>query len=178
MKKAILTLFMATIFICSISAQDNGSKEEVDIDALKKEMQDKMDAMKAEIETAMKDMQIMMQELQMNNSEGKNEIIINGDTIIIAPGDALPENLGGVFKQLPDNVEGMDFFFGGSEFDDLFGMMKEFQGDVFNLDNLGNFTPPITQEKPDENKGEKKTEDKKAKKTPKKVEKKRKTYSL
>lgn len=178
MKKAIFTFFIATVFICNISAQDNGSKEEVEVDALRKEMQDKMDVMKAEMETAMKDMQIMMQDMQMNNADGKNEIIINGDTIIIAPGDALPENLADVFKQLPENVEGMDFFFGGSEFDDLFGMMKEFQGDIFNMDNLENFIPPMNKEKEEEDKEEKKAEEKKDKKTPKKVEKKRKTYSL
>ena len=155
MKKTIFTFLLATVFIFNLSAQDNGTKEEVDVDALRKEMQDKMDAMKAEMETAMEDMQIMMQELKMNNEDGKNEIIINGDTIIVAP-DALPGDLGGVFKQLPENVEGMDFFFGGSEFDDLFGMMKDFQGDVFNMDNLGDFVPPMMNDRPEEKKEDKK----------------------
>lgn len=172
-------IFTCTILFCSIFssfAQDRGTQEEIDIDALRQEMQDKMDAMKAEMETAMQDMQIMMQELQMNSIDGKNEIIINGDTIIVAPGEAFPEgfdNLGGMFKQMPEDMEGMDFYFGGSEFDDLFGMMEQFKGDMFNMDNFFQLLSPETKETPVEPK--EKTPKENKKETPKK---KKKTYSL
>ena len=39
-------------------------------------MQDKMDAMKAEMETAMQEMQTLMKDFQMNQVDGKNEVII------------------------------------------------------------------------------------------------------
>jgi hypothetical protein len=173
-------IFILTVTICStinIFAQDSGTKEEVDIDALRKEMQDKIDAMKAEMETAMQDMQSMMQDLQMNSAEGKNEIIINGDTIIVAPGDAFPEgfeNLGGMFEKMPEDMDGMDFYFGGSEFDDLFGMMEQFKVDgMFNMNDFFQLTPPETKETPltpeDEFIEEKETP---------KNNKKKKTYSL
>lgn len=179
MKRIILILTLAICCTINIFAQDTGTKEEADIDALRQEMQDKMDAMKAEMETAMQDMQIMMQDLQMNSADGKNEIIINGDTIIIAPGEAFPEgfdNLSGVFKQMPEDMEGMDFYFDGSEFDDLFGMMEQFQGDMFNMNDFFQLTPPETKETPITPEDE--IIEEKEKETPKKNTKKRKTYSL
>lgn len=179
MKRIIFILTLITCSTLNIFAQDINTKEETDIEALRKEMQNKIDAMKAEMETAMQEMQIMMQDLQMNSENGKNEIIINGDTIIVAPGETFPEgfeNLGGAFEKMPEEMKGMDFYFGGSEFDDLFGMMEQFQGDMFSMDNFFQLMPPEKREKPIM--PEEEAIEEKEKEPTKKDKKKRKTYSL
>ncbi len=174
MKGSILSILMILFLGMGLTAQEEErkSQEEMDMDALRSEMQEKMDAMKAEMEEAMQQMQSYMQELEFNSLNGKNEIIINGDTLIITNED-LPDNLlgfGDMFNQVPEDMEGLNFFFGGPEMEDLMGKMEDFQGDFFNLDQF--LQLPDSEDRPEF----KEDEDSDTKKT--KPTKKRKTYSL
>lgn len=180
MKSLLFTMMMTMFLFVNIMAQDESGTTEIDISELQKEMEQKLKNMQAEMEQAMEEMQLYMQDLEMKTNEEKNEIIINGDTLIIINGE-MPEDFGQfgeMFQQIPENMDGLNFFFGGEEMEDMFGMLDEFKLQFENMEGFSTDEffkqlptedePSSTEEQP---KGKEKT-------TPAKPKKKKKVYSL
>ncbi len=177
MKKLFLILSIVVFGFSFSFAQTE--ENQVDIQQFKKEIEEKMDAFELDFNSAMKEMQDAMGNMMF---ESDGNIIINGDTIIVAPGGELPngiENFGELFKQIPEsNGEGFQFFFGNEDmagFSEMFEKLKGQLGNAFDFEDF-----PIEEFENREElspKNKSKTPEKKKEK-PLKKGKKKKTYTL
>ncbi len=160
------------------------AQEQLDVEQFKKEIEDKLSSFELDISSALKEMESAMGSMIF---ESDGNVIINGDTIIIAPGGELPEgmeNFGDIFKQAPEGgTEGFQFFFGDENMDgfsEMFQKLKDqldhaFDFKDFNMEGMEEGESGRSPEKREE-----KSQPKKKKEAPtkKKNEKKRKTYTL
>ncbi len=173
-------LLLASLFFIGISSM-NAQQEELDIQQFKKEIEDKLSSFELDINSALKEMESAMGNMIFEND---GNIIINGDTIIIAPGGELPdgmENFGELFRQIPETggEGGAQFFFGGEDMEAFAEMFDQLKGQLDNAFDFRDFpmdgfmedeVAPNDDEAPKQKKETPKKEEKK--------EKKRKTYSL
>ncbi len=174
MNKILFTLLFISITSC-IFAQDTSEE----LNQFKKEMQQKMQQFQTEMDQALLEMQSLMSDLQSGKGLENNTIIINGDTIIIAPNAKMPDNLKGLFQKIPEGMDGLqevmpklqenmnlEFFFGGELPTQMFEL----------LDDFSELKPELKPQEVDPNSKEEKSTPKKEE--PKKSTKKKKTYSI
>ncbi len=186
MKKIVLLLGLVLSLGFSLQAQEE--EEKLDVEQFKKEIEQKLETFQLDITSALQEMESAMGNMMFEND---GNIIINGDTIIVAPGGELPEgmeNFGELFRQIPEaGGDGFQFFFGGEEMDAFSQMFDQLKGQLGQAFDFRDF--PVedfswTEEEKSENqeKSNEKPNNKKEKKekedAPKKKTKKRKTYSL
>ncbi len=127
--RLLFTFCFSLFFVLGMNAQTTDQE----FDAQQEQLEQRIKQLENMLSQSMREFDSRMERLEENS----DPIIINGDTIIVAPGGILPpgfedlaEDLHRLDMQGDNPMEDLQLFFGGDMPTQMFDMLQEMQGNM------------------------------------------------